>query len=212
MAITFPAMCDRPARTLFEGAVLTTRERNGYHDSDFYAVVWDEERKELREVEYDTTRFAGGGNAVVDATDEVKTKASKWLRAWAFRALKAKEIRASMQVEEGRRVRVVSGRKVEHGTAGEVFYTQTCTYGYNTKATKIGIALTKRMKKVKKKGYDGKVRTFKNYADTAWTYAKNVEVIDPEQYQRSDSTLRRLAKRYETAWHLPFVMNGHVAL
>jgi hypothetical protein len=60
------------------GAVLATRERNYYDDSDFYAVVWDEEDQCVKQVEYATTRFGGGGVACVDATPEVIEKAKKF--------------------------------------------------------------------------------------------------------------------------------------
>lgn len=54
----------------YEGRVIETRERNYYDDSDFYAVVWDDEAGDIREIEYDTTRFGGGGNAWADLTPE----------------------------------------------------------------------------------------------------------------------------------------------
>jgi hypothetical protein len=63
---------DKPVE--YVGAVLGTRERNYYDDSDFYAVVWDEERQCVKSVEYATTRFGGGGTASPDATEEVIQK------------------------------------------------------------------------------------------------------------------------------------------
>lgn len=56
----------------FEGAVLRLRERNGYDDSDFYALVWDEEQQRTREIQYATTRgWTYHNGASIDATHEV---------------------------------------------------------------------------------------------------------------------------------------------
>ena len=66
----------------YRGCVLETRERNYYDDSDFYAVVWDEEKGCVREVDYATTRAWTYRNfARVDATDDVRAKAKAWARA-----------------------------------------------------------------------------------------------------------------------------------
>lgn len=55
----------------YEGCVLRTYEKNGYEDSDWYAVCWDHSKKAVVDVKYDTTRAGGGGSAVIDATDDV---------------------------------------------------------------------------------------------------------------------------------------------
>lgn len=52
------------------GAVLRSYEHNGRDDSDFYAVVWDIDEQKTKEIEYDTTRYGGGGNCIVDARPE----------------------------------------------------------------------------------------------------------------------------------------------
>ncbi|QDN94948.1 hypothetical protein FNV58_01050 (plasmid) [Streptomyces sp. RLB1-9] len=60
----------------YEGAVLRLRERNGYDDSDFYALVWDEEQQRVREIQYATTRgWTYHNGASIDATHEVIAKA-----------------------------------------------------------------------------------------------------------------------------------------
>ncbi|MFD7835663.1 hypothetical protein [Streptomyces sp. NPDC059761] len=60
----------------FEGAVLRLRERNGYDDSDWYALVWDEEQQKTREVFYATTRgWTYHNGASIDATHDVIEKA-----------------------------------------------------------------------------------------------------------------------------------------
>ena len=51
------------------GSTISKTEKNGYHDSDFYATYWNGEK--IVSIQYDTTRFGGYGSAFVDATDEV---------------------------------------------------------------------------------------------------------------------------------------------
>lgn len=112
----------------YEGRVLATRERNGYHDSDFDALVWTEDGKP-RWVEYDTTRGAGGGTAKVDATDEVKAAYADYRDKYvaAQKAERAREDAA--RVAKGKRVRVVKGRKVPVGTEGVVFWIGDSRWG-----------------------------------------------------------------------------------
>lgn len=59
-------------KTEYVGQVLSLREYNAYHDSDFFAVVWDFDKGESISIEYGTTRFWSYPNtASVDATPEV---------------------------------------------------------------------------------------------------------------------------------------------
>jgi hypothetical protein len=69
----------------YEGAVLRLRERNGYDDSDFYALVWDEEQQATREIQYATTRgWTYHNGASIDATREVIEKAVAHMTAVRF--------------------------------------------------------------------------------------------------------------------------------
>lgn len=243
----------------YKGAVLADREENGYHDSDFYAVVWDEIEQRCKKIEYNTTRFAGGGSCSIDATEEVKQKAQEWLEEYYFRTLLDKSKRQSKMPEEGKRVRVVRGRKVPHGTEGFVFLKQAQTYSPRFKngwkqgpdCYKIGISLSDKREKnysvemtgdaaryitpykneeflrvAKEHGgkWNALSRTwdfkdnpkevqeiadkvYSKYADVAWTYARNVEVIDPEQYI-NEGRIKEQAKRLaaQRAFHAPFVV------
>lgn len=64
----------------WKGCVLWTGEHNGYHDSDFYAVVWDEESGTTREIEYASTRgWTYHNRAVVDADSETTARAEAYL-------------------------------------------------------------------------------------------------------------------------------------
>lgn len=67
-------------KTTFEGCVLYTGEHNYYDDSDFYALVWDDEAGKVREIEYASTRgWSYHNGAKVDATEQVRAKAVQWL-------------------------------------------------------------------------------------------------------------------------------------
>lgn len=72
----------------YHGLVLREYECNGYNDSDFYAVIWDEEKQAPKHIMWATTRgwtYACG--CVVDATPEVREKYESWVGrrngAWA---------------------------------------------------------------------------------------------------------------------------------
>ena len=65
--------------TSYEGRVLKTGERNYYDDSDFYALVWDDETQSVKYVEYATTRgWTYHNGASVDASEDVVAKAVAW--------------------------------------------------------------------------------------------------------------------------------------
>jgi hypothetical protein len=71
--------CANPIES-WTGCVLWTGEHNWHDDSDFYAVVWDEEAGQTREIEYASTRgWTYHNYAVVDASDEVQAKATAYL-------------------------------------------------------------------------------------------------------------------------------------
>jgi hypothetical protein len=60
----------------YDGAVLRLGEHNGYDDSDFYAIVWDEEQQAVRKIQYATTRgWTYHNGASIDASHEVIEKA-----------------------------------------------------------------------------------------------------------------------------------------
>lgn len=151
----------------YEGCVIRTWEHNGYEDSDFYADCVDTENGEIVTVEYDTTRFGGCGYAKVDLTAENYAKYihnggrdNELSEAVRKAVLEAKEIC------KGKEVVVVAGRKVKHGTTGEIFWTKAVNYDrygrWWNEELKIGI-----------KDKDGNVY---------WTYAKNVEVVNYRKY------------------------------
>lgn len=125
----------------FTGCVLSLREMNGYHDSDFFATVWDEEQGVVREIFDGTTRCAAPAKYHrADATEEVQAKA----RAWWSKQVGPKQAYSVLKgrvsyVDVGAKVEVVSGRKVSKGTVGEVFWRGKDAF--NRHADRIGIKL-----------------------------------------------------------------------
>lgn len=108
----------------FSGCVLGISERNGYHDSDFFATVWDEEQNCVRTIEDGTTRcYAPSKYGRADATEEVRAKA----RAWWSREVGPKQGRSvllgqRLAIDVGSTVEVVKGRKIAKGTVAEVVW------------------------------------------------------------------------------------------
>lgn len=122
------------------GVVLETGEENGYNDSDFYAIVWNDEKGCTERVTYASTRgWTYPNGASVDATPEVVAKWEKW-------SADRQEARRVAQVEKeaatpshGKTVQVVKGRKIPIGTKGEVCWAGKCQYSGNLR---VGIRLT----------------------------------------------------------------------
>jgi hypothetical protein len=126
----------------FTGCVLSTREYNGYHDSDFYATVWDEEQGCVREIEDGTTRcYAPSKYSRADATPEVIAKARNWYasNAGIRAAARIRLERAFNAIRVGDEVEVVAGRKIVKGTKGEVVWVGRDSF--NPRAYRVGMRL-----------------------------------------------------------------------
>lgn len=105
------------------GVVLYTGERNGYDDSDFYAVVWDDVKGFTDEILYASTRgWTYPNHASADATLEILQKLEAIRKANAEHAALHKAKVEANTPRVGKRVKVVGGRKVPHGAEGEVFW------------------------------------------------------------------------------------------
>lgn len=159
----------------FAGAVLQLGEHNYYDDSDFYAVVYDAEAGTIHEVEYATTRFGGGGWAEVDVTAENRERAGDLCEAEWLRLISVREEREARKLAFGREVVVVRGKKVPVGTVGEVAKIGRGRYG-----DWVLIRLI-----------DG---------ETVITDAKNVEVVNPGQYEKTDAEKAAEARRERYNW------------
>lgn len=169
----------------YAGCVISTRERNLYHDSDFLAVVWDENEGRIKEVEYATTRFYTYNNvAKVDVTPERLALAQKWAYNSAKKIVWESYIRNLRKPAKGDKVVVARGRKVAHGTEGVLFYIGD-SYGFGAnKQTKIGVAVSDR----KENG---------RYVDVVWTYLHNVDAIASYKFNLTAIKRRLQAIRQE---------------
>src|SRR5215471_9027753 len=111
--------------TTHEGCVLETREWNMRDDSDFYAVVWNDEKGEPERVDYASTRgWTYPNGAAVDATPEVIAKYEAYIRARdeAARALAwAREAKLPKVGRPAKTIRNVRGKnKIEAGVTGTI--------------------------------------------------------------------------------------------
>lgn len=132
----------RAYRIEHEGAVLGTRVHSWIDDDDYYAIVWDDETEQPREVMYATTRWWTYGNgATVDATPERMAKWEAWQRDQreAERLQRLEEEAAQPAI--GKRVKVVKGRKVPIGTEAEVFWYGLDRYAANRGRTAYRVGL-----------------------------------------------------------------------
>ena len=106
----------------YVGRVLETYEENGYNDSDFYAVVWDDETESIIHKQYATTRFYSNGyGAKIDATPEVIEKATAERKARFLKSAIEKDEETAKTVAKGKMVEINRGRK-NRGIIGEVFW------------------------------------------------------------------------------------------
>lgn len=109
-------------KNAYAGCVYAVREENGYHDSDFYADVWNEETGKPETILYDTTRCGGSGVADVDITIENLRKLYSYWRKSTVEHLNRRNEEIAKTPQKGKSVIVVRGRKVPKGTNGEVFW------------------------------------------------------------------------------------------
>ena len=150
------------------GSTLYTYERNGYDDSDWYAVVYNQGTDTLEHVEFATTRHHCEGNrAVVDALPEIAEAAHKLMTEENFKALVEREKANRQQVQISSKVKVVKGRTAK-GNVGFVFWIGARQRFGGKEVRKIGIRYSDKM-------VDGK------WADVDFVYMHNVEVCGWEE-------------------------------
>jgi hypothetical protein len=150
--------------TRFRGLVLDVGEHNYHEDSDFFAIVWDAEKGEPREVEYGTTRaWTYPNSAEVDATPEIRALYNAWREVKAIEERKAEDVKQAKTVQIGRRVRVVSGKWA--GREGFVFYREERKSKFGTWSYGVRLGVS-----------PSNVRHSDGYPDAIWVDEKNVEV------------------------------------
>lgn len=145
------------------GLCIADRERNGYDDSDWYMLVWDNEKNTAYEIEFASTRgwsYPCYGSKP-DATPEVLEKYNAWKAEQRRIYLEMKAAEEAAKPTVGKTVKVIKGRKVPIGTEGIVrWYGEGKAFSY----------------------YDSKHPTMRVGLQTAdgtvhYTAANNVQVI-----------------------------------
>ena len=136
----------------YEGCVLDWYEHNGYDDSDWYAICWNEEKQEVEKVLFDTTRCACSGRAEIDATPEVLRKVYHYWKALGkslfdgrtnrMQAMKihvGDTVRVFVKVVEGSRERLQAFEGVviarRNGSVRETFTVRRTSYGVGVERT-----------------------------------------------------------------------------
>lgn len=131
--------------TTHVGRVLELREVNGYDDSDFYAVVWDDKANEPKKVTYATTRgWSYPNGAKVDADEATREKYAAWRCAEARQAALMNRRRRNGTPSRDKIVQVVrdfrsKGTHVPRGTRAVVFWFGPDRYRLNE--YRVGIRL-----------------------------------------------------------------------
>lgn len=113
------------------GLCLHEGEHNGYHDSDFYMVVWNEEKQQPETYEFASTRGWCGPayGSRPDATEEVRAKYEAFQNVVRERREAERREAERKNPTWGKRVRVIRGRKLPIGTEGEIFWRGNSGYG-----------------------------------------------------------------------------------
>lgn len=130
----------------YVGCVIELREFNGYDDSDFYALVWDDEKQTVTRVEYATTRAATYGNsASVDLTPERAALVEAHYRQRREAQIAAKAAQDFATPTKGKIVEVIAGQKLPVGTKavvgwyGEDRFDRSRHYGNSLTLNDVGI-------------------------------------------------------------------------
>lgn len=121
----------------FEGLVLATYERNGYHDSDFYAVVWNPATRRPEHREYgSTSSWTYHNHATVDATPDVAEAAAAWYRGYVLDREMTRVKNVARAVVKGKTVRSLTTRGKNAGVRGVVRWVGETRYG-----KRVGVAV-----------------------------------------------------------------------
>lgn len=176
---------DRKYHTVweYEGCVLADRERNMYHDSYFYAILWDDKEQSIREIEYGTTAAYAPTWCRVDATPEVIEKALNYLidrnENLVREGLPAEIEDTWNTIEIGAYVEVVKGRKLPKGTKGYVSSVMSNAYSPSNRRVALQVG-----------------------DEMAYTYEDNLKVLEPThsvlehvEWLQTPEALARMVKR-----------------
>ena len=181
----------------YVGRVLETYEENGYHDSDFYAVVWDDETESIIHKQYATTRFYSNGyGAKIDATPEIIEKATAERKARFLKSAIEKDEETAKTVAKGKMVEINRGRK-NRGIIGEVFWVgNPDKFSYYAKEHRsVGIKLDD------ERDDNGK---FKNIV---FAYDYNCDVINFESHLTDTKELEETATNKANSYSYSYPVN-----
>jgi hypothetical protein len=134
----------QPCPNLIEswtGCVIYTGEHNWHDDSDFYALVWDEQSQSVREIEYASTRgWTYHNGAKVDADADTMAKAQEYLaRQRAAADVKLARIKSS-EPAIGKEVRSLTTRGKNAGVVGIIRSIEASKYRHGAKVAVVEVA------------------------------------------------------------------------
>lgn len=181
----------------YVGRVLETYEENGYHDSDFYAVVWDDETNSLIHKQFSTTRFYSNGyGAKIDATPEIIEKATTERKNRFLKSGIEADEETAKSIVKGKMVEINRGRK-NRGIIGEVFWVgnpEKFSY-YAKEHRSVGIKLDD------ERDDNGK---FKNIV---FAYDYNCDVINFESHLTDAKELDEIATNKANSYSYSYPVN-----
>ena len=181
----------------YVGRVLETYEENGYHDSDFYAIVWDDETNSLIHKQFATTRFYSNGyGATIDATPEIIEKATAERKNRFLKSAIEADEETAKTVAKGKMVEINRGRK-NRGIIGEVFWVgNPDKFSYYAKEHRsVGIKLDD------ERDDNGK---FKNIV---FAYDYNCDVINFESQLTDTKELEEIATNKANSYSYSYPVN-----
>jgi len=181
----------------YVGRVLETYEENGYHDSDFYAIVWDDETNSLIHKQFATTRFYSNGyGATIDATPEIIEKATAERKNRFLKSAIEADEETAKTVAKGKMVEINRGRK-NRGIIGEVFWVgNPDKFSYYAKEHRsVGIKLDD------ERDDNGK---FKNIV---FAYDYNCDVINFESQLTDTKELEEIATNKANSYSYSYPIN-----
>jgi hypothetical protein len=181
----------------YVGRVLETYEENGYNDSDFYAIVWDDETNSLIHKQFATTRFYSNGyGATIDATPEIIEKATAERKNRFLKSAIEADEETAKTVAKGKMVEINRGRK-NRGIIGEVFWVgNPDKFSYYAKEHRsVGIKLDD------ERDDNGK---FKNIV---FAYDYNCDVINFESQLTDTKELEEIATNKANSYSYSYPIN-----
>ena len=181
----------------YVGRVLETYEENGYNDSDFYAIVWDDETNSLIHKQFATTRFYSNGyGAKIDATPEIIEKATAERKTRFLKSAIEADEETAKTVAKGKMVEINRGRK-NRGIIGEVFWVgNPDKFSYYAKEHRsVGIKLDD------ERDDNGK---FKNIV---FAYDYNCDVINFESQLTDTKELEEIATNKANSYSYSYPVN-----